>query len=134
MELHSRLPICVGFWDGTTTGIAPNANVLPDSGLISDLLCLTDCPRVSNFTQTTLTSSKGSQSISSILRMTITIHIRPIGEDSEDEENHSQLLIKNKSQKNLALTLPLSTNEKVLALASTVNIRSEEHTSELQSP
>jgi len=26
-ELHPRLPICVGYWDGTTTGIAPNANI-----------------------------------------------------------------------------------------------------------
>ena len=25
-ELHPQLPICVGFWDGTTTGVAPNAN------------------------------------------------------------------------------------------------------------
>ena len=129
MELHPRLPICVSFWDGTTTGIAPNANVLPDSGLISDLLRLTDCPRVSNFTQTTLTSSKGSRSISSILRMAITIHIRPIGEDSKDEENHSQLLIKNESQKNLPLTSPLSTNEKALALTSTINISSTKQSS-----
>ena len=95
MELHPRLPICVGFWDGTTTGIGPNANILQNSGLISDLLRLTDCPQVSNLTQTTLTPSKGSRSVSSILRMAITIHIRPIGDDSEDEENHSHLPLKN---------------------------------------
>jgi len=82
MELHPRLAICVGFWDGTTTGIGPNANILQNSGLISDLLRLTDCPQVSNLTQTTLTPSKGSRSVSSLLRMAITIHLRPIGDNS----------------------------------------------------
>ena len=94
MELHSRLPICVGFWDGTTTGIAPNANILENSGIISDLLHLTDSPKASTSTQTYLTPLKGSRSVSSILRMALTIHIRPIGEESEDEDQNSQFSIK----------------------------------------
>lgn len=60
-ELHPRLPICVGFWDGTTTGVAPNANPLQDSGIISDLLRLTDNPKGPNSTQTTLSNSKSSK-------------------------------------------------------------------------
>ena len=94
LELHPRLPICVGYWDGTTTAIAPNANMLQNDRIISDLLRLTDSPKAFNSTQTHLTTPKGSRSFSSILRIAITIHIRPIGEDDEDEENHSQLSVK----------------------------------------
>jgi len=35
-ELHPRLPICVGFWDRTTTGIALNANLLHNSGIVME--------------------------------------------------------------------------------------------------
>ena len=93
-ELHPRLPICVGYWDGTTTGIAPNANPLQNSGIIADLLRLTDNPKSPHLIQTHLTTVKSSRSPSSILRMAITIHIRPIGDDSDDSDNNTQPAIK----------------------------------------
>ena len=92
-ELDPRLPIYVGFWDGTTTGVAPNANPLHNSGIISDLLRLTDNPKRLNSIQTQLPNSKSSKTIGPILRMAITLHIRPIGDDSEDEDNNIQLRI-----------------------------------------
>ena len=88
-ELHPQLPICVGYWDGTTTGIAPNANSLHNTGIISDLLRLTDKPNGPHPIQTQLTTTKGSRSMSSILRMAITVHIRLIGDDSDDEESNT---------------------------------------------
>ena len=93
-ELHPRLPICVGFWDGTTSGVAPNANPLQNSGIIGDLLHLTDNPKGSSLSQTQLSNIKSSRAIGPILRMAITVHIRPIGEDSDDEHNNIQLRIK----------------------------------------
>jgi len=66
-ELHPQLPICVGFWDGTTAGVAPNANPLQNTGLISDLLRLTDNPKGLNFTQTQLSNTKSGKITSLIL-------------------------------------------------------------------
>ena len=93
-ELHPRLPICVDYWDGTTTGIAPHANLLHNSSSIADLLHLTDNPKASNSIQTHFTTVKGSRSLSSILRMAPTIHIRPIGVDSDDENDNTQPSLK----------------------------------------
>ena len=53
-ELYPLLPICVGFWDGTTSGVAPNANPLQNSWVIGDLLRLTDNPKGLSLTQTQL--------------------------------------------------------------------------------
>ena len=105
-ELHPRLPICVGFWDGTTTGVAPNANPLQDSGIISDLLRLTDNPKGPNSTQTTLSNSKSSKTFGPISRMAITVHIRPLGEDSEDEDHNIQLRIKQDDNSSSLASLP----------------------------
>jgi len=116
-ELHLRLPICVGFWDGTTTGVAPNANPLQNNGLISDLLRLTDNPKRINFTQTQLSTTKSSKITSPILRMAITIHIRSIGEDSEEEDNNIQLRIKQEDTSNPPDSLP-STNKQQPSLLS----------------
>ena len=63
LELHSRLPICVGFWDDMTIGIGSNANILENSGIISDLLDLTESPKTSTSTRTYLTPLKGSRSV-----------------------------------------------------------------------
>ena len=65
-ELHPRLPIGVDFWDGTTTGVAPNANPLQDSSIISDLLHLTDNPKGPNSTQTHWSNSKSSKTLGPI--------------------------------------------------------------------
>ena len=109
-ELHPRLPICVGFWDGTTTGVAPNANPLQNSGLISDLLRLTDNPKGLTLAQTQLSGTKSSKVIGPILRMAITVHIRPLGEDSEDEDHNVQLCIKQEDSSSLSKHISLSTN------------------------
>ncbi|KAG0635685.1 hypothetical protein HOY80DRAFT_1004094 [Tuber brumale] len=69
-ELHYRLPICVGFWDGTTTGIAPNVNLLLGSSILADLLRLTDNPKATMGTQTQFKDS------------------------DDDDENHSPIYIK----------------------------------------
>lgn len=88
-ELRPRLPICVGFWDGTTTGVAPNVNQLQSGGVIADLLRLTDNPKGHSGSQSQLPHLRGGRSTSSILRMAITIHIRPIGDESDEEDNNT---------------------------------------------
>ena len=111
-ELHPRLPICLGYWDGTTTCIAPNANPLDNSGIIMDLLRLTDNPKGSLLSQTHLTTLKSSRPISSILRMAITVHIHPIGEDSENEDNSTRLPIKQDPDRSTSLPpTPLRKNK-----------------------
>ena len=110
-ELHPRLPICVGFWDGTTSGVAPNANPLQNSGVIGDLLRLTDNPKGLSLTQTQLSNIKSSKAIGPILRMAITVHIRPIGEDSDDEHNNIQLRIKQEDSSSLLDSQSLSTKQ-----------------------
>jgi len=108
--LHPRLPICVGFWDGTTTGLAPNANPLQNSGLIRDLLHLTDNPKGLTLTETQLSGTKSSKVIGPILRIAITVHIRPLGEDSEDKDYNVQLRIKQEDTSSLSKDISLSTN------------------------
>ena len=111
-ELHPRLPICVGFWDGTTAGVAPNANQLQNSGLISDLLRLTDNPKGLHLTQTQLSNTKSTKTLGPISRMAITVHIRPIGDDSEDEDNNIQLRIKQEDNSSSTHALLSSTKER----------------------
>ena len=101
------MPISVGFWAGTTTGVAPNANPLPDSGIICNLLYLTDNPKGQNSTQTHLSNSKSSKTFGPISQMAITVHRHPIGEDSEDEDHNIQLCIKQDNSSSSLASLPL---------------------------
>ena len=69
-------------------------NLIPVTGIISHLLRLTDNPKGLNATQTQLPNSKSGKTIGPILRMAIAVHIRPIGDDSDGEDNNIQLRIK----------------------------------------
>ena len=69
-------------------------NLLQNRGSIADLLHLTDNPKSLQLIHTNLTTVKSSRSASSILRMTMTIHIRLIGDDSDNSDNNNQHAIK----------------------------------------
>ena len=116
-EFYPRLPICVGFWHGTTTGVAQNANLLQNSGLISYLLPVADNPKGLTLTQTQLTGTKSGKVIGPILRMAITVHTRPLGENFEDEYHSLQLRIKHEDSSSLSKDISLSTNS-ILSLPS----------------
>lgn len=116
-ELHPRLSICVGFWDGTISGFAPNANPLQINGFIGDLLHLTNNPKGLNVTQTQPSNTKSGKITSPILRMAITFHIRSISEDSEDEDNNIQLRIKQEDTSNPPDSLPLPDKQQLSLLS-----------------
>lgn len=113
-ELHPRLPICAGYWDGTTTGIASNAN----------LLRLTDKPNCPHSVQTQLVTVKGSRSVSSILRMAITIHLQQIGDDSDDEDSNIQPSIKQEAIDFASIKLPSTLKSKQVTLSTKSEPRS----------
>ena len=84
-EIDPSKPICVGYWEGGNS--LPNANELIGSGTIADLLKLVDNPK-SNTMLSQPGGNKGRRPNESI-RIGYTVHIRNIGDESEDDTNEN---------------------------------------------
>ena len=82
-------PICVGFWEGNSN--TPNANALIGSGTITDLLRLTENPKISAGVQQPPHTSRGpGRQPPTTFRMAYTVFIRRIGiVYSDEEDEHS---------------------------------------------
>ena len=84
-EIDPSKPICVGYWEGGNS--LPNANELIGSGTIADLLKLVDNPK-----SNTMLSQHGgikARRPNESIRIGYTVHIRNIGDDSEDDTNEN---------------------------------------------
>ena len=85
-EIDPNKPICVGYWEGGSTLL--NANKLIGGGSINDLLKLVDNPK-STISLPQHGVNKGRKS-SELIRIRYTVHIRIIGDDS-DEDHHEHI-------------------------------------------
>ena len=99
-------------------------NPLHNSGIIADLLQLTDKPNGPHSVQTQLVTVKGSRSVSSILRTAITIHLRQIGDDSDDEDSNIQPSIKQEAIDFASIKLPSTLKSKQVTLSTKSEPRS----------
>ena len=82
-EIDPSKLICVGYWEGGNT--LPNANQLIGNGSIVDLLKLVDNPK-----SNTILSQHGgikARRPNESIRVGYTVHIRNVGNDSEEDSN-----------------------------------------------
>jgi len=87
-EIDPDKPICVGFWEGGNT--LPNANELTGSGIIADLLRLVENPKSGSGSTNMSSVSRGGRKTTESIKMAYTVHIRTIG-DCSDEESEADL-------------------------------------------
>ena len=81
--IDSDHPICLGFWEGNSN--TSNANTLIGSGIVADLLRLTENPKNSARTQQYPSISEGHWATTT-LRIAYTVSIRCIGIVYSDDE------------------------------------------------